>query len=784
MRAGSLVIALLALASPGRAQDVGTIPVDAEPAPVVAEDAVVLETIEVTASKRAKSQRDLPGSVQAVPGEVLEQMRANGLADYLKRVPGVHLADYGTGQQVPVIRGIASSTASLANQFSALMTGVFVDEIPFSDLFLPLSVPDMHPFDLERVEVLKGPQGTLFGSGAMAGAIRYIPRKPVPGLWEGKLATTVAQTETAESLSKVGAAAVNVPLGAAAALRLVGVGRDESGFYDARPNGENRRDEADIDRLDQVSGRALASWDVTDAWRISGSYFHQRTKQDDVPGANQPEHPERNDIPFPSPMRFAFGGVNLAVRYAASDTDVLYSAGRLAKDSYALLRIDYQVPNHVGAQQEISSYNLNISDINGETHELRVASPEAATGAWEWLLGVAYMEYRHSLFHIVPAPGPADSGVYADPPERQEEIPRADRLSAVIWDTLNGKGTERALFGEATRRLGQFWEVTAGLRAFETDLENETVIGGALVPLFFDGSTEWYERAEVGENGVNPRFALRYLHDAHLESYVLVARGFQFGGFQLNPPIVGLREGAVAKGFEYGPYKSSTLWNYEGGLRTEWLDRRLRFDLTGFYLDWTDLPLTINVPINPVPFPFPPETGLPQNLSFGLTVNVAAAHSEGIEAALEVVPFDGARFTSSAAWISARTDEPFDEDNPEGPVPAGTRLPGSPRFQWANVLGWYGGLGAGWGVGVEAAHAHVGTSPNALRPRGEVGGYDTIDVRFTLSGAGRGLPELGLGVTNLTDVRGIVAYEGDGSIVHRYFFVRPRTALLSLDWRY
>src|SRR5207247_2128880 len=110
------------------------------------------------------------------------------------------------------------------------------------------------------------------------------------------------------------------------------------------------------------------------------------------------------------------------------------------------------------------------------------------------------------------------------------------------------------------------------------------------------GETEDRQLYDAREKGLDPKFSIRYLHNPNVQFYALAAKGYQFGGFQLNPPVVGLQTATEQHGFHFGVYKSSTLWNYEAGIRTEWLDRRVRFDVTPFYLDWDNLQLTITIP--------------------------------------------------------------------------------------------------------------------------------------------------------------------------------------------
>jgi iron complex outermembrane recepter protein len=768
------------------APELQTIPVAiTEPAAEAEPAGTRFDDIQVTASKRLKAQRDIPGSVGALRGDELEKLRAQGMADYMKLIPGVTLTDFGTGQQVVVIRGIASNTGQPGTQFTAQTTGIFLDDMPFADLYTPLSVPDLNPFDLERVEVLKGPQGTLFGSSALAGAVRYIVQKPNPGIWQTKFATTVMQAEESAGLASTTAGALNVPLfGGAAAMRLVGLYREDPGLYDAVPNGQNMRDEEDIDSLEQLTGRALASWDVSDAFKVNALYFQQKTDRADDGWATSDRRLERNTTPFAGPSHNDFGGANLGASYDFDFARALYSGNVMDKKTRNLSRLEQSLPDQFGNQQATAWYSLIDGRVKGSTHELRLSSPEGAGGWLEWLVGAAYLDYSQYFFQFTPNPGPADEGYYANVPQNAEDVAPADRMTSFLWAVVSSDGVERAVFGEVTARLGEHFEATVGARQFETELVGDTVLTGAQIVALSNppGQTESRNRMVATADGLNPKFSMRYIHDRNMQVYALVAKGFQFGGFQLNPPIANVEQATEAKGFRFGPYDSSVLWNYELGLRTEWLDRRLRFDLTAFYLDWSDLQLTIRVPLNPVPLPGPQE-----NVDLGVIVNVAAAHSKGAEASLQARVFPGGTFTSSAAWVIAVTDVPFDEDHPDGPVPAGTRLPGTPHFQWSNQFEYERSLPyfTDWNAGFALTHAHLGPAFDDMRAQKQVQGYDTLDARLSLARpATAWMPSIDLGVNNITDVRGVSGYAGNGGTVNAYYFVRPRTTLMTLAWTY
>jgi iron complex outermembrane recepter protein len=761
-------------------ESVDSIPVEPlrEEAPVLPEaaagagGATQLDSIEVTASKRVKTLRDLPGSVGAIRGADLEAMQAQGLQDYLKLVPGVSFADRGNDTSVPIIRGIASE---IGFGFTAQSTGIFLDDMPFADLLGPQSLPDLNPFDLERVEVLKGPQGTLFGSGALAGAVRYITQKPKHSVWESKASHTMLTTRGGGGASHSTAAAFNIPLfGNDAALRVVGLSRRDAGLYDMSATddtGEFLRNEPDADRLRQTSWRALGSWNAADDLKVSALYFAQRSHADDESTAGQADRPAMDFVPFANPTDYEFQGGNLTATYDLGWASLLSSSNQLTKYTRTLNHQEWLLGLEHQNQNEF--YNQLIGEVDGFTQELRLTSPDDGS-AWEWVGGISYLRYKGSIFQYSPLPGPR-----SPPPDRPEDVSALERAAAFLFATIDTVGTEQAVFGEVTRSIGEHWEATLGARLYETRLVADTVLAGAQITAL-TLEPESRNHFEPESSGFNPKFSVRYEHSRNLQWYALAAKGFQFGGVQLNPPVTLFVQSAEQAGFSFGPYESSQLWNYETGLRTEWLDRRLRFDVGLFYLDWKDLQLTVTVPVSPT------------ELTFAVIANVGRAHSQGVEAALEIIPFPGAKWISSAAWIEAETDVEFDRDNSQGPVPAGTRLPGTPRFAWSNVLSYERALPYfdSWTFAPVLTHSHVGSSPDAIRPTGTIGGYDSFDARLTFSRSGsRFLPEFSVGVTNLTDVHVPTFHtqatqQTSGEDFDFYHFLQPRTVILNLSMKY
>ncbi|MGH8482621.1 MAG: TonB-dependent receptor, partial [Nevskiaceae bacterium] len=452
------------------AGEVEAVPVAVEE-PALAEDdddSARLDTITVTASKRLKSQRDMPASVGAIRGEDLEQMRAQGMRDYLKLIPGVSFADQGDDSSVPIIRGIASQTNF---GFTAQTTGLYLDDMPFADLTGPQSLPDLSPFDMERIEVLKGPQSTLFGSGALAGAVRYIAQKPVHGIWQAKAYQVSTDTRGGGGAADTFAGAINAPLfGNAVALRAVGLMRDDPGLYDMSAtdaNGNTLRDEPNADKRKQAAWRGLASWNPTDELKLSAFYFGQYTDSADI------SYP-MDFAPFPSPSAYRFGGGNLLATYDFDWGTLLSSTNRMTKHTYTRFHQEFLLDQH--QQDDNEFYNQLIGDVVGWTQELRLTSPEGGGGDWEWLLGAAVMRYDQFIFQYGALPGPP-----MPRPRKPSDLNQQQKAGSFIYATIADDATEEAVFGEATRRLGEHWELTLGLRQYRTELIADTVVSGVQI---------------------------------------------------------------------------------------------------------------------------------------------------------------------------------------------------------------------------------------------------------------------------------------------------------------
>jgi outer membrane receptor protein involved in Fe transport len=702
--------------------------------------AVLLEDVVVTASKRDKSIRELPGSVGTVSGRQLEEMGAQSMEDYLKLVPGISIAKQDDNRNSLSIRGINSGTVLV---YSQQPTGIYLDDVPLTDPFAPLMTPDLNPYDLERVEILKGPQGVLFGSNSLGGAIRYVAQKPQLGMWEGKVtATGNTVMDGARGASAAGAA--NVPLfGDDFAIRAAGSYKRAGGFIDDHSVG---KDAQDVNGSVQRQGRVMAKlapieFPVT----FLASYVKQVGDLKDFNFADQPQTLDRSDTPGPNTSHSDFSVASLVAQYDFSAASFQSTTSRTVKSFFGVGDVNrlLNIQN-----QNTLLYVLNSDGhARGLTQEVRITSLPEAESPWEWLVGLWYMhEPQDSMMVVYDQNHPL--------------------LPPIYTLELNSKGSERALFFDLTRKLSDSWRATLGGRYYNTRLKAHSVAGG-LETLAAHMGSEATTDSDVNEKGLTPKASLTYDINKNMLAYILASKGFRFGGVQAQPPI-------TTNPNEHVPttYKSDTLWNYEIGTRTQWLHRRLTFDTTLFYEKWTNMQITQVS-----------STGL-----FTFVDNVGQAHSTGVEASLAFLPFSegvisGLKLISNAAYIKAVTDVDFASNS--GEVAPGTRLPGTPKFQIANIVSYTYQFGATQASFI-ATHSHIGKSFNDLHYTQELGGYDTYDVGLHVSlPALPAAPGIKFTINNLTDTRGLAGATADPTLSYRdIYFIRPRTIELSIDLRF
>lgn len=694
-----------------------------------------IEEVLVTATKREQALRDIPASISALSGSELEENGAQELADFLKHIPGITQNPLGTDQNRVTIRGVGADTARLT---TSQTTAIMIGETSFSDPIFSAVSPDVNPFDLASVEVLKGPQGTLFGSSGLSGAVRYVPAKPEFGEWHLKLSGAMQGTNEGED-SYSTAVAVNIPLGGdyPLALRVAHVERNVGGIIDNIRTGEQ-----DIDSRDQTSQRALLSWEPTEKLLIDAMVMEQETFSDEMAFASDTEGELVRSTTFgPSWQETAFDIANLTATYITPMADIVVTASAISKFLDQHLDATRLVNNASQIGTEVARLALS-QDVEGATQEIRLVSNHG--GAFKWIVGGFALDYtqffRTVLFNqstgnLLPLGGGLLSPVV---------------LTDIVADL---EAREIALFTDVSWAFSADWEASLGLRDYRSVVEGSVVGSGAVI-LAATASPEYANVARVSESGLNPKASITWTPLETLMVYASASKGFRLGGIQTIadtpttdvPPV----------------FKSDTLWNYEVGARMAWFDDTLVTDLTVYQIDWDEPQMVQRTPDN----------------LFNIIDNVGSAEVEGAELAVSyLTPLDGLTLRFSAAYTDAYTTEEF--NSPDGtPVPEGTPLPGTSEWQTTSTLSYTTALGR-WNLDTSLTHSYYSDAWNDLKKSAKVLGYETFDVRIS---ARRGWDDheltLSLGATNLKDKRGIANVLYNAEDRQDVYYIRPRTVEL------
>lgn len=726
-----------------------TIPVNlpdtkAEPAPVdnPRTPPQHLEEIVVTATKREVSVRDIPVTINVLSGEQLEKMGAHDVHDYLALTPGITLQDGLTGDVQSrniTIRGVGS--APLTNQ----AVGQFIGDIPMTDPYSNYMTPDLDPFDLKTVEVLKGPQGTYFGASALNGAIRYVPNVPDLGAWNGRVYVDYLSVNQGSAAPSFGGA-LNIPIGETFALRGMGVIQRAPGVIDNlqqhKPDNDSRR---------KWSGRGAARWQPTDDLAINLMYLKQASHTNDVLPVDNPNGElTNNSHPGPSRVDSGFSLASADIRYDLGDAGTLVAQGS-RQTKKALYDTDGGISTfgNMGIQS-LRGY-LN-ADITGTTGEVRLVSPES--DKWKWIVGAFGLNYVAHITTDLYLANSAPLGVLSGLPIVGTAFDeRGLSLGGQVISPL--RATEYAIYGELSRKFWDDWELTVGTRFYKTHEDGKIHSIGGTAALVGDFPVD------LRDHGISPKVSLAYRANENISAYATISRGFQFGGVNASTSL--LPADNPVTGTPTPPtFKSSTLWNREIGIRTDWLDRTLRADLTYFNLDWSDAQFN--------------QTQSNLLLLNTFVSNVGKVKSQGFESSVNwLTPISGLSFNLSGAYTLAKTQVAFTTGDNKT-IPVGTQMPATPLWQTAATASYMLVLG-NWVSTATFTDTYSGKAYNDIQHSHEI--YDANLMNFDLSIARPDLvyaPALSVSVNNLADKRELVGYTNGTSIINDLsYYNRPRT---------
>ena len=725
--AASAALGLSASAQTAAAPDAAPAASGAAPSKVTpVED---IQRVEVTAGKRKQLQSEVAGTVTAISGAKLEQLGTMDAEDLFKLSPGVQFSKDNADGAMISIRGIGTNTVSDNVVFGQSPTGLYIEDVPVTDPYVYISTPDVVPFDLERVEVLRGPQGALYGSASLGGAVRYLYARP-------DLRSNAFSVLTGASSVSHGGIGFNADTMAnivlskdVAALRMVVTKRKDPGYIDNVETGKK-----DINANNAESARVILALKLTRDLDIAASYSTQQSKQGGDGGVSPSDDALTIAAPTDARILSKFGLSSVQANWDVAGLRLTSLTGYTTKtrnqdnDLSYLLVPDFTIYGGIPYPQVDRALNFERRNSHSFTQEIRLAPVEA--GAFSWLVGAFHQRAVFFRSELVTLPGAADPVNLPDD---------------VYFETARrGVATENSLFADLDWKITPQWSVGAGARYFQTKVDFERSNFGAP-----------YTRFDSKENGTTPKFSTRYQFTPGVAAYATASRGYRYGGINTIGSL---------------PYKSDSLWNYETGLRLQ-PSKEVSLDLSLFMLDWKNIQMqTTNAD------------------GFVIITNAAKARSSGFEAALAWRPTQELSFNGSLAVTDARLRASFDSASGR-PVDSGTTLPGVARLQSTLDATYHFAGPFQSNASLSGVLQYVGKRNAQVDADLVLPSYTTADLRLAFGWSNW---ELTGYVQNVADRRGQSAaqvnystYQNPGAVNYTEWYpIKPRTIGVSLRYDY
>lgn len=673
-----------------------------------------LAELVVTATKRETALRDAPYALTALTGEELERGGIFGTGGLPAVAAGVTVTNLGPGRNKVILRGLSDSPLTGHTQSTV---GIYLDELR---LTYNAPDPDLKWVDVSRVEVLRGPQGSLYGSGSIGGILHVVTNPPDPEQRGARL-TTYAQMTRDGGASYGLDGMFNQPIGdGRGAVRLVGWSEVIGGYVDNRGTGVR-----DADRTRRNGFRGAVLWNQRPDLTITASLVHQSINSADTHYAQPSIGTFARATPHREPHDNDLLAADLTVHWAPAWADVTVSSGVLEHDVAS--RYDASLaPAELAPAGEAPAIYDDDNDIKGVVNEARIAS--RGQGRLQWMAGAFAAFGQQDLTGMMI--GSRGGTGYSEA--------RRDRL------------LETALFGEGSFRMGRL-TLTAGGRLFDSSVRTRSRLTLGAAFRSFDGKTS--------DSGFAPKLVTAYEASRRLTLYVQAAEGYRSGGFNTSGPLGQAFGAGPAAAQPLRRYIGDELWSYEAGLR--WSPSPMwRVRAALFWASWRDIQADLLLP-----------SGLP------FTGNIGDGRSSGAE--LEAAYASGPWAVS--ANLTAQDPELSRPD--PGFAPRGDKgLPGVPKLSYGLGAAWRRPLAGERILVVSARYAYVGRSHLTLDAQTSpgMGGYG--DVRLAVALEAREL-RLELYGENLGDSRDDTFAYGNpfARSIAQTTPQRPRTIGISLS---
>jgi len=656
-----------------------------------------IEEVVVTATKREARIQDVPFSINVQTEEDIRRLGATDLEELSRSIAGLAIQNLGPGQSQVAIRGVSAGQIVRDQPGVKEQVGVYLDE---SVISLSLFTPDFDLYDLNRVETLRGPQGTLFGSGSIGGTIRYITNQPQLDEFEGSVEAelnTITDGEVGGHLKGM----INAPFAdGRAAIRAVAYTTQYGGFIDALREGGGV--DEDVNSGSRDGARVALTFTPTDNITITPRVVYQEIETD---GFNRQEDYNLFANPFTTTRPAIQLGEReqyLLLREEFSDETLLSDLVVEANvGNYAVTYVGSIMDRDILVSRDASALSGSVeavtlpsnlrdtTDLQQTTHELRITS--VAPGRLQWVLGAFISDTEREYMQRLPTPGYAaftDATLGAGTSAAVANgFPNLDSPfnSDLFYDIQ-----QTAIFGEASYDVTDRLNVTFGGRWYDFDEERTITTGG----LFAAGDSNI--RDETSSDGFTPRLLASFDVSENVTVNAQAAQGFRLGG--VNDPLntaLCTPEDLLIFG-EFQDYDDETLWNYEIGVKSRFANG-ITFNAAAFYADIEDLQVTLDA----------------GSCSSRISFNVPEAESTGVEFELGGMLTEALEFSLVGSVINSEFKSTVTDatDSVLGGVQDGNRLASVPELQLAATGTYYFPLNLGGSRSdayVSATVQHVG----------------------------------------------------------------------------
>ncbi len=734
-----------------------SVPADASAAPAATaasgagSEIATLDKVIVTANKREQAAIDVPASVAAISAERLTLGGSNRLADFAAEIPGLSVIEQTRGQMAVVLRGI--STGALQ---STPTTAQYVDDAPVGSVNAYAAgatlTPDLNPADLQRIEVLKGPQGTLYGAGAVGGLLRYV--------------SAPANTETLSGVVSVGGSkisgggsgaserfALNVPLVKdVLGLRVSAFNRDEPGYIDNPVNGRTN-----VNKATMSGGRVALDWKLDPDWTVKAWAMTQKLKadgygsEDVVAPSLTPLTGDLQRSTWTSEeqlMKLDLG--NVSIKGHVGDFELVssttwqlnssHSFGDTSRANTFILQAVFGVPG-LGVQNDALITTRRVSQ------EFRARS-SAFGDKLDYDVGMFFTKENSSYLLGADQPFVMATGAVFPIPGKLADV------------RIISQYQEVSAFGNATYAVSSSFDLMAGLRLSKDkqhfDQDYVPTLASPAAALVVQDVSKQHTTWMVGA---------RYKPAVNTNVYVRAASAYRPGGPNALPPGI-----LPSAGTSFDP---DSLVSYELGFKSVFLEGKASVEAALFKTDWKKIQLQT--------------TAQGPTISYAYFVNGGSARSDGAEATFIWAPVNGLTLRASGAY----TDAHLSSDAPAAGGVSGDVMPYTPK--------WSGSLGATYDFALASHKAWVGSTVNYIGARqSDFSNHLTATLpAYTTLNANAGMDlanwQVSLFVRNITDKRGF-NYANPAGFQHPILnptgnpysgtIIQPRTMGVDVSYRF